>query len=152
MYCASTLGPPTLAPTLANVRANDLREFGLQTIRHLCPCVRCSLALPAVLLSGQPGFHVAQTPRFPRFMALPPTRFAFGALLCKIDALAAVGTYVCSRPVVFSTGSALGALGSKSLQVYSRFCVHLSKTTVNADSHPTFCTQKATFELLAAVL
>ena len=68
-----------------------LREFGLQTIRHLCPCVRCSLARAAVFQSGTVGFHVAQTPRFSRFMACPPGPLAFGAFLCKIDALAAVG-------------------------------------------------------------
>jgi hypothetical protein len=59
--------------------------------RHLCPCVRCSLARAADLVSGTPGFCVAQTLRFPRFMACPPSPLAFGALLCKIDALAAVG-------------------------------------------------------------
>ena len=46
--------------------------------------------LPAVLASGQAGFHVAQTLFFLRFMACPRRRHAFGALLCKIDALAAV--------------------------------------------------------------
>jgi hypothetical protein len=35
-----------------------LREFGFLTIRHLCPCVRCSLARAAVFRSGPPGFHV----------------------------------------------------------------------------------------------
>ena len=64
-----------------------LREFGLQTIRHLCPCVRCSLARAAVLLLCR----VAQTLRFPGFIGCPPSPFAFQALLCKIDALAAVG-------------------------------------------------------------
>ena len=56
-----------------------LRELGLQTIRHLCLCVRCSLADPAVLLSGPPGFHVAQTLRFPWFIACPPNPFGFKA-------------------------------------------------------------------------
>ena len=60
-----------------------LREFGLQTIRHLYPCVRSPLAVPAALLSGTPGFQVAQTLRFQWFMVLPPYRFAIGAPLHK---------------------------------------------------------------------
>ena len=82
---------PDRPPHGAATRNDNLREFGLQTIRHLCPCVRCSLALPAVFRQGPPGFHVAQTLRFPRFIACPPARFAFGAFLCKIDAPTAVG-------------------------------------------------------------
>ena len=69
----------------------NLGEFGLQTIRHCCPCVRCSLAVPTILLSGPVGFHVAQTLLFQRFMACPPRPFAFGAFLCKVDALVVVG-------------------------------------------------------------
>ena len=68
----------------------DLREFGLQTIRYLCPCVRCSLAVPAVLVSGTPGVHVAQTLRFSRFIACPPAPLESKAFLAQNRALAAV--------------------------------------------------------------
>ena len=63
------VGTLSATPT-ADGQAN-LTEFGLQTIRHLCPCVWCSLALPAVLLSGLPGVHVAQTLRFSMFIPCP---------------------------------------------------------------------------------
>ena len=54
----------------------NLREFGLQIIRHLRPYVRCSLAVLAVFLSGSPGAHVAQALRFSRFIAGPPAPLA----------------------------------------------------------------------------
>ena len=56
-----------------------LREFGVQTIRHLCACVRGVGLLSAVLLSGIPGVHFAQTLRFSRSMTLPPEHFEFKA-------------------------------------------------------------------------
>ena len=55
-----------------NNRRNCLREFGVQTICYLCPCVRGVGLLSAVLLSGQPVVHFAQTLRFSRFIACPP--------------------------------------------------------------------------------
>ena len=65
-------------------------EFGLQTIRRLCPCVRCSLPVPAEILSGTPGIHVAQTQPFSRFTALPRAQIAFKAFWVQNHALAAV--------------------------------------------------------------
>ena len=73
-----------------------LREFGLQPIRHLCPCVRCSLAVPTVLVSGEPGVHFAQTLRFSRFIALPPRPLEFKAFWAQNHALAGFGVHVFS--------------------------------------------------------
>ena len=58
--------------------------------RHRCPSRWWGL-LPAVLVSGPPSFHVAQTLCFPGFNACPPPRLEFGAFFAKTDALAAVG-------------------------------------------------------------
>ena len=67
-----------------------MREFGVRTIRHLCPCVR-GVGLPsAVFLSGTAGVHFAKTLRFSRFIVCPPSRFEFKAFLAQIRALAAV--------------------------------------------------------------
>ena len=64
---------------------------------------------------------------------VPPTASHLERFCAKSMLPLRWGTHVFSRPLVFSTESALGALESKSLQVYSRFCVHLSKTTVKAE-------------------
>ena len=66
------------------------REFVFQTIRHLCPCVRCSLAVPAVLVSGEPGVHFPQTLYFSRFIACPRAPLEFKAFWAQYRALAAV--------------------------------------------------------------
>ena len=92
-----------------------LKEFVLQTIRHPCPCVRCSLAVPAVLLSGPPGAYVAQTLFFQRFIACPPRGSSLERFWVKIVLSLRFGAHVLSRPQFLSIGSALGALGSKSL-------------------------------------
>ena len=55
--------------TRMEMRYNYVNEFGLRTIRHLCPCLRCSLAVPAEILLGKQGNHVSQTLRFLRFIA-----------------------------------------------------------------------------------
>ena len=68
----------------------NLTEFSFQSVRHHCPCLRCSLALPAVLQSGPTGIHVAQTLRFSQFIALPPWPFAFKAFSVLNRALATV--------------------------------------------------------------
>ena len=73
------------------VRArNYLREFGVQTIRHLCPCVRGVGLLSAVLLSRTVGVHFAQTLRFSRFIACPPAQLESKAFWAKNRALATV--------------------------------------------------------------
>ena len=102
-------------------KTDNLRELCLQTIRHLCPCVRCSLAAPAVLLSRPPSVHVVQTLRFSRFIACFPIPFGFEALLAQNRALAEISAHVLSRPRFLSTRLALGVLGPKSLHYYIIF-------------------------------
>jgi hypothetical protein len=67
-----------------------LREFGVQTIRHLCPCVRGVGLLSAVFLSGPPAVHFAQTLRFSRFIACPSNPLEFNAFWAQNRALAEV--------------------------------------------------------------
>ena len=97
---------------------NSLREFGLKTIRYLCPCVRCSLA--AVLVSGPPSVHVAQTLRFSRFVACPRGPFAFKAIWVQNHALAVVWRTCVLLTSFFIDWIGLGALESKSLHYYKR--------------------------------
>ena len=79
-----------------------LREFGLQTIRHLCPRVRCSLAPAAVLLSGPVDVHVAQTLRSPRFIVFPPGPLEFKWLLVNKSIYCSGAAHRCSLDFVFS--------------------------------------------------
>ena len=69
--------------------SNNLKEFGVQTTVIAAP-LRWVGLLPAVLGPGPAGTHVAQTLRFSRFIACPPSRLAFGAFWAQNRALAAV--------------------------------------------------------------
>ena len=98
-----------------------------------------SLPLRAVFPGSSRGFGIGDSRLSRRSNAtffiwrVPPRRSHLERFCAKSMLSLRWGTHVCSRPLVFSTGSALGALESKSLQVYSRFCVHFSKTTVKAE-------------------
>ena len=98
--------------------------FGLQTIHHLSPCVWCSLAVPAEILLGSRGRHVAQTLRFSRFVMFLSSLNCFWI---KSDLSLGCGTHVLSRPRFLSTGSAIGAPDPKSLHYYNVCCVHFSE-------------------------
>ena len=82
----------------------------------------------------------------------PPARSHFKRFGLKIVLSLRFGVHVFSWPRFLSTGSALGAHGSKSLHYYSTFRVHTSETTIKTDSKLELCTPRGTFELLAAVL
>ena len=66
-----------------------LREFGVQTTVIAAP-VRWGGLLPAVLVPGPAGTHVAQTLRFSRFIAAPPSQFEFKAFWAQDRALVRV--------------------------------------------------------------
>ena len=70
-------------------RFGNLREFGVQTTVIAAP-VRWGGLLPAVLVPGPVGTHVAQTVRFSRFIAVPPSPLEFKAFWAQNRALAAV--------------------------------------------------------------
>ena len=108
--------------------------------------------LSAVLVSGTPGVHVAQTVRFLRLIALPPRPLEFKAFLAQNRALAEVWRTCTLQTMFLPTGSALGALGPKSLHYYNIFRVHISETTIKTRSKLELFTLVGTFELLAGVL
>ena len=117
----------------------------LQTIRHLCPCVRCSPPVPAEILSGKR--HVPGG-----LYRYPAPNSSLKSFWLKIVFSLRFGVHVFSWPRFLSTGSALGALGSKRLHYYTTFRVHISETIISTDSKFELCTRICTFELLAAVL
>ena len=116
------------------------------------PLREVSLALPAVLVSGPPGTHVAQTLRFSRFIALPPRPLAFKAFLAQNRALLRVGRIVFFRPQFLSSGLAFVHPELKSLQFYSTFCMHSLEITVKAHWKSKLCAPNGNFDFLAAVL
>ena len=131
---------------------SHLKEFGLQTIRHLCPCVRSSLAVPVVLLSGQPSLLAAQTLRFSRFIACPPAPFESKAFWIQNHAVAMVWRtctlqtsffYRLDRPLAYPTQKVCTII---------TFRLHISETTIKTYQKFELCTPTDHFELLAAVL
>ena len=90
-----------------------MTEFGLQTIRHLCPCVRYSLAVLGFCSRGLSAFTSLK-----RYVSQGLYSF-FVQNRCSRSGAAHMYSP--------ATGSDLGALGFKSLQLYNRFCVHFLK-------------------------
>ena len=88
---------------------------------------------------------------FLKVYSVTPDAFEFKKVFAQNGSLAQVRRTGVLQTSFFLTRSALGALGSKSLQFHSRFCVHLSTTSVNTSCNHTFCPLKATCELLRAV-
>ena len=64
-----------------------MREFGFKLSVISAPLRVDSWLLSAVFRSGIPATDVAQTLRFSRFIALPPTPLGFKALFAQIRAL-----------------------------------------------------------------
>ena len=128
------------------------REFGLQTIRHLCPCVRCSLAFLVVFRPGDDGVHVAQTLRFSRLIACLPTLLGLTHFGFQNRCLARV-----QRTGVLQTSVFCDLIGPcrprvQKSAVDNRFRVHLSKTIAITKCNHIFCPFKGTLGLLVAVL
>ena len=142
--------PPTLS-ALEYSCVSHLKDFGVQTTVIAAP-LRWVGLLPAVLGPGDPGTQVAQTLRFSRFIVCPPSRSTLKCFGLKIVLSLWFSVHVFSWPRFLSTGSALGALGPKSLQYYTTFRVHISETSINTHSKSKLCIPIGTFDLLAAVL
>ena len=125
----------------------------MQTIRHFCPFLRCSLALPAVLRSGLPGVHVAQKLRYSMFIGCPSAPFEFIAFLVPNRALAKVWRTCLLLTTVLSIESALGDLDPQSLHYYNTFRVQILEKNIITDSKSELCTLiGGYFELIAGVL
>ena len=67
----------------------NLKEFGVQTIRHRCPSA-LGRPLSAEKVSPSAGTHVAKTLSLPEFNTCPPGPLDFKVLWALIRALAAV--------------------------------------------------------------
>ena len=128
-----------------------LKEFGVQTTVIAVP-LRWVGLLPAVLGLGAASTQVAQTLRFSMFKCVPPAGSHSKRFGLKIVLLLRFGVHVFSWPRFSSTGSALGALGFKSLLYYNTFRVYISETFINTDPKSKLGTPICTFDLLAGVL
>ena len=82
----------------------------------------------------------------------PPRPFEFKAFGAQNLDLAEVWRTCVLLPSFFSTRSALGVLGPKSLHSYNIFRVHISETNIETKSKLKLCTPFGTLEVLAAVL
>ena len=111
----------------------NLRKFGLQTIRHRCPSALDSWLFLRFRCRDLPALTSLKRYVSRGLWRVPAARSHLKRFCLKIVLSFRSGAHVFSRPRFFSSGSALGALGCKSLQVYSMFCVVLSKTTVKAN-------------------